>query len=402
MANNKLDADVIIVGAGPVGLCLANLLGRSGVSTIILEAEDAVEEDLRASTFHPPTLDMLEQLDATSKLLQQGLVCPHWQIRWHPYGTRAVFDLSILSDVTNHPYRLQVEQWKLSKTLEAMALADAAIDLRFSAPVSDVVQSDKSAEVHFESGGRRETLRARYIIGCDGSRSAVRKSADLSFEGITYPETTLLATTQFPFEDHLEGLSNVTYCWKEGGQFSLLKVPGRWRVSIYPREDIPVEDQITPEALEQSFQEIVPRSEPYEIAEQRPYRVHMRIVPCYRRGNILLAGDAAHLNAPSGGMGLNGGLHDAFELAPALIAVLRNGEDDKRLDLYDRRRRPIARDEVIAQADRNRARMRERDPERRKELMAELQATAADKEKLRAFLMRSSMIDGLNKAARIQ
>lgn len=401
-AINKLDAEVIIVGAGPVGLCLAGLLGQAGIAVIILEAAGKIDEDLRASTFHPPTLDFLEQLGATKALLEQGLICPDWQIRWHPFGDRAVFDLSVLSDATRHPYRLQVEQWKLSKILEKIVLASPTLDLRFSSPVTEVSQDESFAEVHYNNRGQPSRLRARYVIGCDGARSIVRKSADLAFEGVTYPETTLLATTQFPFEEHLEGLSNVTYCWKEGGQFSLLKVPGRWRVSIYPREDISVEDQIAPAALEKSFQEIVAREQPYEIGEQRPYRVHMRIVPSYRNHNILLAGDAAHLNAPAGGMGLNGGLHDAFELAPALCAVLRDGVTDQRLDLYDRRRRPIARDEVIAQADRNRARMRERDPVRRRELMNELQATAADKDKLRTMLMRSSMIDGLRRAEKIQ
>lgn len=400
--SKSLDAEVLIVGGGPVGLCLAGLLGQAGIAAIVLEAGDAIEQDLRASTFHPPTMDFLEQLDATQPLLEQGLICPNWQIRWHPYGDRAVFDLSVLSDVTKHPYRLQVEQWKLSKVLEAKVLSLPQLDLRFASPVEEVRQHDDFAEVRFAEGSGHRSLRAHYVIGCDGARSVVRKSADLPFEGVTYPETTLLATTTFPFEEHLEGLSNVTYCWKEGGQFSLLKVPGRWRVSIYPREDIPVEDQITPEALEKSFQEIVARDESYQIGEQRPYRVHMRIVPSYRHHRILLAGDAAHLNAPAGGMGLNGGLHDAFELAAALRAVIREGASDKRLDLYDRRRRPVARDEVIAQADRNRARMRERDPQRRRELMNELQATAADRDKLRAMLMRSSMIDGLRRAARFQ
>ncbi len=398
----KRDAEVIIVGGGPVGLCLASLLGQAGIFVIVLEAAAAIDQDLRASTFHPPTMDKLEQIGATKDLLEQGLVCPDWQIRWHPFGDRAVFDLSILSDVTRHPYRLQVEQWKLSKILERIVVASRSVQLRFSSPVTAVDQNEEFVDVTFEDKGQPKTLRAAYVIGCDGARSVVRKSADLAFEGLTYPETTLLATTTFPFEEHLEGLSNVTYCWKEGGQFSLLKVPGRWRVSIYPREDVPIEDQISPEALEKSFQEIVARNEAYQIGEQRPYRVHMRIVPSYRRHRILLAGDAAHLNAPAGGMGLNGGLHDAFELAPALIDVLNNGQDIRRLDLYDRRRRPVARDEVIAQADRNRARMRERDPERRRELMAELQAIAADKDKLRAFLMRSSMIDGLRKAEKIQ
>ncbi len=399
MAGADRDAEVIVVGAGPVGLCLSVLLAERGISVIVLEANDAIEEDLRASTFHPPTMDMLDGIGVTPVLLDQGLICPNWQVRWHPKGERAVFDLSILSDITRHPYRLQVEQWKLSKTLLELAQKSPHIDLRFSTAATNVYQTDGDAEVETDKDEKR--LRARYVVGCDGSRSVVRNAVDLPFEGVTYPETTLLATTTFPFEEHLEGLSNVTYCWKDGGQFSLLKVPGRWRASIYPREDISIEDQMTPEALEASFQEIVPKPEPYEINDQRPYRVHMRIVPSYRVGRVFVAGDAAHLNAPAGGMGLNGGIHDAFELSRTLIAVLRDNAGDDHLDLYDRRRRPVARDDVIAQADRNRARMRERDPVRRRELLDELQSIAADSEKLRTFLTRSSMIDGLNRAAAI-
>jgi 3-(3-hydroxy-phenyl)propionate hydroxylase len=156
---------------------------------------------------------------------------------------------------------------------------------------------------------------------------------------------------------------------------------------------------MTPAALEASLQDIVPRPKAYEIAEQRPYRVHMRIAPSFRQGNVLIAGDSAHLNAPAGGMGLNGGIHDAFELAEALHDVLRKDVPDGRLDVYDRRRRTVAREDVIAQADRNRARMRERDPARRRAMLSDLQAVTTDREKLHAYLMRSSMIEGLRRAA---
>jgi 3-(3-hydroxy-phenyl)propionate hydroxylase len=125
------------------------------------------------------------------------------------------------------------------------------------------------------------------------------------------------------------------------------------------------------------------------------------MAPTYRAGRMMLAGDAAHLNTPAGGMGLNGGIHDAFELAAALIDVLRHGASETRLDAYDRRRRPIAREDILAQADRNRARMRERDPARRRELLRDLQATAADSDRLRTFLRRSSMLEGLARSAAI-
>jgi 3-(3-hydroxy-phenyl)propionate hydroxylase len=394
------DADVIISGGGPVGLCLALLLAEQQIPVSVIEAEPDIVRDLRASTFHPPTLDMLEPLGITATLLERGLPCPTWQIRLHPSGDRAVFDLAVLAGDTRHPYRLQCEQWKLSEALLAKLQRSPFAEVRFASRVEAATDHGDHVSVEIESeGGRRETLRARYAIGCDGARSAIRRSMGLPFEGLTYPETTLLVTTLFPFQQHLEGISNVSYCWKENGNFSLLRVPGRWRVSIYPDENIPIDDQMTPEALDASLQIIVPRQVPYDIAEQRPYRVHMRMVDTYRRGCMLLAGDAAHLNTPAGGMGLNGGIHDAFELAAALIDVLRNSAPEDRLDVYDRRRRPVAREDILAQADRNRARMRERDPERRRATLKELQAIIADREKHRAFLRRSSMLEGLARSA---
>ena len=395
------DAEVIVAGGGPVGLCVALLLAEQRIPVTVVEAEPAIVRDLRASTFHPPTLDMLEPLGITASLLERGLLCPHWQIRLHPSGDRAVFDLSVLDGETRHPYRLQCEQWKLSEALLDKLRQSPHAQVRFASKVEAAEDAGDHVRVEIEADGKRETLRGRYVVGADGARSTVRRSMGLPFEGMTYPETTLLVTTLFPFEEHLDGISNVSYCWKENGNFSLLKVPGRWRVSIYPDEHIPIDDQMTPEALDASLQIIVPRNVTYDIAEQRPYRVHMRMVPTYRQGRMLLAGDAAHLNTPAGGMGLNGGIHDAFELAAALIDVLRHGAADARLDAYDRRRRPIAREDILAQADRNRARMRERDPARRRELLGELQATANDREKLRTFLRRSSMLEGLAKSAAI-
>ena len=135
--------------------------------------------------------------------------------------------------------------------------------------------------------------------------------------------------------------------------------------------------------------------------EKRPYRVHKRIAPHYYRGRVALAGDAAHLNSPSGGMGLNGGLHDAFELVAALRDMRAGAPLAERLDLYERRRRPVALEQIIAQADANRARMREKDPAKRREILANLQAIAADRARQEAHLLRTSMIAGLRQAAAV-
>jgi 3-(3-hydroxy-phenyl)propionate hydroxylase len=395
------DTPIAIVGAGPVGLVLALRLGTLGVPSVVLEAEPDISEELRASTFHPPTLDMLDTLGLAAPLIAQGLVTPSWQIRRHEDGARAVFDLSVLKDDTGHPYRLQAEQWKLSRLI--LPRLSGLAEVRFDARVEAVAQDADGVTLTLATG---ETLRAPYAVGCDGARSAVRKAMGLGFSGDTYPETTILATTPFPFHEAMEGLSNVNYVWTGhpafSGTFSLLRVPGKWRASLHTAPGEAVEEALRPEAIERKLQAIHPKPTPYEVPDLRPYRIHQRIVPDYRRGRLLLAGDAAHLNSPSGGMGMNGGIHDAMELAAHLAPVWRGEADAALLDRYTRRRQPVAEREILAQADRNRARMREADPARRAAMLADLQALAADPARLRDHLLRSSMIAGLRAAAEVE
>ena len=391
---------VIIVGAGPVGLTAALLLQRRGVPFIVLEASHDLPDDLRASTFHPPTLDMLDSLGIAAPLIAQGLVSPTWQIRMHATGERALFDLATIADSTDHPYRLQCEQSKLCRILRDRIVADGG-DIRMGLAAEAVEQDGEGVTVTARNAaGETERFTGAFLIGADGSRSVVRRALGFAFEGKTYPETTILATTLFPFEEHLPGLSNVNYVWKEGGTFSLLRLPSVWRCSLYPDGEETIEQALEPASIARKLQEIVPSPDGHAVQEIRPYRIHMRIVDDYRAGRVLLAGDAAHVNSPSGGMGMNGGIHDAFELVATLGDVLGGAPIDH-LDRYTRRRRPIAEAEILTQADRNRARMQERDPERRRDMLTALQRTADDPVAAREHLLRSSMITGLRRAAEI-
>ena len=389
--------DVIVAGAGPVGLVCALKLARAGVDVLLLEAEPQLNEELRASTFHPPTLDMLEEFGVTPGLIRQGLVTPSWQVRMHETGERAEFDLSILKGHTGHPYRLQCEQWKLSRMLVSLYPAE----LWFGARAVELAQTEDAVRLTLEQDGEPMELECSYLVGADGARSAVRKALGLGFEGITFPETTLLATTHFDFATHLQGLSGVNYCWAAAGTFSLLRLPGEWRVSLYPDEGESVEAALEESAIERKLQRIVSRPQRYEVLQKRPYRIHQRVADRYRAGRVLLAGDAAHVNSPSGGMGMNGGIHDAFNLAGKLIRVLRGEAAAELLDLYERQRRPVALEQILAQSGRNRARMQERDPQKRLAALRELQAIAADRSRALRHLLRTSMIEGLRQAEEI-
>ena len=397
----QYDNRVVIIGGGPVGMTLAYRLHQFGIPSLLLDRNLTPPEDLRASTFHPPTLDLLDLYGLAAPLVEQGLKAPHWQIRIHETHENATFDLGLIADKTNHPYRLQCEQFRLCRLLADRLINSPYAEIRTGADVTSVAQDDNGITVRGTLHDGTEFVETgRFLVGADGASSTVRKAMNLTFEGVTYPETTVLATTTFPFHEHLPELSNVNYVWREGGTFSLLRLKDKWRCSLYPEENETIEDACRPEVVERKLQAIMPRSEPYEDIDLRPYRVHMRIVDNYRQGRFVLAGDAAHINSPSGGMGMNGGVHDAYNLSATLQEIWRGGSLAL-LDRYTRQRLPIARDEILAQADKNRSRMQERQWDRRRAMFSDLQATARDPEKARQHLLKSSMILGLERSLEI-
>ena len=385
---------VVIVGGGPVGLTLAWRLSEAGVPVKLFEADDAISDQLRASTFHPPTLDMLAASGITEILHKAGQITPTWQIRMHSTSQRAEFDLAVLKDDTDYPWRLQCRQAVLSRALYDRLPEGVC---HFSHPVTEIREDGQGVIV---SAGGQE-IRGALVVGCDGARSLVREAMGVGFEGKTYPETTLLVTTRFPFEDHLDGLSGVNYIWKDDGTFSLLRLPDVWRISLHPKAGQSVEQAMEDGAIRAAVTEIIGPEAfadgQLEIIEKRIYRIHRRVATDYVKGRLLLAGDAAHLNSPKGGMGMNGGIHDAFCLAEKITA-LANGADLSVLDQYERQRQPIARDDIGGQADQNRARMMDKSAAEKQAHLKELQAIASDSARARAFLLRSSMIEGLRRA----
>ena len=393
---------VIVVGAGPVGLVAAMLLAQARIPVTVIEAEDSISDDLRASTFHPPTLDMLDPFGVTEQLLHQGLTCPTWQIRMFETAERAVFDMSVLSDVTAHPYRLQCEQARLCQIIHDKLVKDGNVDFRFGQRVTGLAQDDDGITLEVQSAGTdsKDEIRGRYVIAADGASSIIRELLGLEFDGKTYPETTVLASTSFPFHEHLEDLSNVNYCWSPTGNFSLLRLKGFWRCSLYYNPELSMEEAASDERVQGQLRQIMPGFEDFEILDRRPYRVHQRIIKKYNHGRVLMAGDSAHLNSPSGGMGMNGGIHDAFNLVEKLTAVC-NGGDQGLFDLYTRQRQPVAFNQILVQADKNRKRMAEKDPARREELLKDLQAITADRDRMYDYLYRSSMFSGLDEAKTI-
>jgi len=390
---------VIIVGAGPVGLVAASCLALEGVPLVVVEESADVMQDLRASTFHPPTLDFLARLGVTSTLIEMGLICPLWQFRDRQKGAIATFDLGVLRDETAFPYRVQCEQWKLTTLLRDRLAKNTDIELRYGLRATSVEQDANSVTLHVESSdGRKEQLSARYLIGADGARSVIRSSLGVPFEGLTIPELYLSLSTSYQFHVAMPDLANVAYISDPDEWLTLLRTPTLWRVLLPTDPDEPEAEMMAPARVEERLQTVVQTSRPYEVIHKTRYRVHERVAERFVDGRVMLAGDAAHLNNPLGGMGMNGGIHDAVNIAEKLAAVWR-GADPALLGRYERQRRKVAIESVQAQAMRNRQILNERDPARRQAYYDEMKATADDPMRHKQYVMRSSMIQSVRDAA---
>ena len=203
---------VIIVGAGPVGLVTASLLVEQGIPVVLVEASKELPHDLRASTFHPPTLDMLERFGVVDTMIEQGLICPTWQFRDRKEGVVAEFELSYLKSDTHHPYRLQCEQWRLGELLYAALKTNPLATLRFSSEAIAARQNSIGVEVDLKNGsGGIETLGGSFLVGADGISSVVRKAMGIGFDGFTIPEIFLTISTTFDFRQAMPDIANIAY-----------------------------------------------------------------------------------------------------------------------------------------------------------------------------------------------
>lgn len=392
---------VLIAGAGPVGCSAALYLAQRGIPVTLVEAGAVLPEDLRASTFHPPTLDMLDDLGVVDKLLEQGIVCPEWQYRDTREGVIANWDIGVLKDDTRHPYRVQCEQYKLTRIIVAELAKMDNVDVRFRVRATGTSQDEHGVTLNVDGPDGPEDLKGKYLIAADGASSVIRISQGIGFPGLTFPELWLCTSTEFKFEAHFENLAPIAYIADPEFWFVFVRVPGLWRLLLPSRVGETAESLVTDETVQDRMHQVCPKTGDYDTYHRTAYSVHQRVAETYRKGRIFLAGDAAHINNPLGGMGMNGGIHDAVNLSEKLVRVWNGEADDRELDRYDAQRRPIAVDYVQKTTIRNKQMLEETDPDIRKAKHDEMRAMVADPVKAREYLLQSSMITTLREAENI-
>jgi 3-(3-hydroxy-phenyl)propionate hydroxylase len=395
---------VLIAGGGPVGCITALALARQGIPVHLFEAEARVNDSPRAATTHAATLEMLAELGLVEEVIRRGLIEPKFRI-WDRASREVIveFDFGVLASDTRFPYVVQCEQHKLANMAIERLRGFAHVSVDFSARVTSLQQLDDRVEAVVEGGSGARRISGSYLIGADGGRSTVRKALDIAFEGYTHPERFLVLTTPFSFDVEYAACSR-NYFSDPEEWCALFKVTGDdgaglWRV-LFPTRIEETDAQALDEAAVQArLQRFFPKLGPYPVVHRNLYNVHQRVAASFGQGRAFLAGDAAHVNNPLGGLGLNFGIHDAVELSTLLGRVLRREAPAQILEQYDRFRRPLNVEYVQQQTIANKKRLEEKDPALRAESNAALRKTAADPAAHRAYLLRASLIDSVRKRA---
>ena len=379
--------NVIVVGAGPVGTVAALACARFGLNVVLLEEKSRIDDSPRASTTQPPTLEILAELGLIDEYLRVGLVSRTFQF-WDRPSRRLVaeFDFERLKGETAYPFVVQTEQHKLANMAIAELRKRGNAEVRMGSRVIGLEQDAKQVIIKTQD----EALAADYVIGADGGRSTIRKSLEIEFEGYTWPERFLVITTKFDFQAAL-GCCLRNYMADPEEWTNLFKVAGddlkgRWRAVYNTREDETDDEALSDKAVRARLSRVHVPERSRDYLHLNLYAVHQRVAKSFRKGRVFLCGDAAHVNNPIGGLGLNSGIHEAWDLANLLK------EKNSDLDSYERRRRPLNIKYVQEQTIANKKRLEEKEPAARERRFRELKEMADDPQRHKAFLMRASLL----------
>ncbi|MBJ93956.1 MAG: FAD-binding protein [Rickettsiales bacterium] len=383
---------VLIVGAGPVGLSLALALTRSGVQVCVFEAEEDLSPEMRASTIHAPTLEMFEEWGVVEQVLAAGAITDRVQYWERSTRTRiAEYSFSLLADDTPYPFRLQCPQNIVTRVLRAELEQLPGCSLYFGHRAKGLKDLGDKVQLEVSSADRDISFTGSYLVGCDGSRSIVRKSLEIPLSGKTYEDRFLLVGTNIDFSEAFPGMGPVAYIYDPEEWAILLQLPTLTRTvfRVKPEED---EELITAEdSLKRRLWRLLGSEVDFRIEMSRIYRVHQRVAERFRQGRVVLAGDAAHLNNPAGGMGLNSGIHDAYLLAQTLLRIFA-GEPESLLDQYSEDRRKLALGLIQSVSDRNYNDLIIADWEGRQKRNDKMRAASLDDETARQYLLDATLL----------
>ena len=350
-----MDASVIVVGAGPVGLALAINLGRAGIKTILLERNPEPQFLPKMERCNARSMEMFRRIGLSKKIRDAGLRadCPmdvfvvedltkpalleekHPSIQTFEGKIKECKDLSMPLE----PYQL-ISQYTLEPLLKAEADALQSVEVLFGHEFMEFSQSDDGVSVRFkDSDGQSKTLTAAYLVGCDGGSSPIRKQLGIKLRGeggiLELQQALFYCEELFERLPHGSGPGQGRHYHRADAEHTFLIMQDstkHWSLHAT------VPDA---EAMKRKFEEIVGFPVNYELLSCAPWRQNLLLADRYREGRVFLAGDSVHLVIPTGGLGMNTGVGDAFDLAWKLIGTLKGWGGPELLDSYEIERRQV-------------------------------------------------------------
>jgi 2-polyprenyl-6-methoxyphenol hydroxylase-like FAD-dependent oxidoreductase len=338
------DTDVLIVGAGPTGLALAAELNRQGVGPVIIDQKAVGATTSRACVVHARTMEVLEPLGETDKLLMLGIKVPMFRIRDRD---RALLTIDFSKIDSPYPFTLMCPQDRIEKSMDDRLQGLGGHVLR-PCRLLRFDESGNGVEAHIEHKGATRIIRAKWLVGCDGIHSTVRGGSGIEFEGGAYEQHFVLADVRMQWPLSRE---EVTLFYSPDGLVVVAPLPGDHFRIVATVDEAPEQPPLS--FMQDVLDRRGPVTNPGQIRDviwSSRFHIQHRVARQLRRGRVLLCGDAAHVHSPAGGQGMNTGIQDGVSLGETLAAVLKNG-DEGRLQSWAEKRHGVASD-VVAMTDR--------------------------------------------------
>lgn len=385
---------VLIVGAGPVGLSLALALAQQNIPVAVYEALPELSTEARASTFHPRTLEMLAEWGALNEVLQHGYKVDRMQF-WEREHRQLVaeLDYNTIATDTPYPFRLQCPQSTLTCLLKPMLDAHPCANVYMGWTFTHHKDCGTHVEAWFtRPDGIEVCVEGAFLCGADGSKSAVRKELGMTFAGMTYEDRFLLVASDVNLGTLFPDFAPVCYLFDPQEWVIVLHLPDVTRVVFRLRDD--EADTIAQDeaAVRQRMRNFIGADLSYTVQGVSIYKVHQRIAETFHTGRVVLLGDAAHINNPMGGMGMNSGIHDAYTLVPPLLHALATGEMAG-LTTWAKARRTFALQDIQSYTDKNYRDMSASETDYRTHRNEQLRHIATDPKKTREYLLKASMLE---------
>jgi len=377
-----LDADVLIVGAGPVGLLSAVALVQKGVKVIVIEADARLNDSPRAAIYFPSTLCALKELGLLEDLEQRGFRNSRLKHHVPGLGYHALLSLEVLRGVT-FDYMVHAGQDVVDEVAMEHARRQGA-QVLFEHCLIGLEQDAEAATARIATPAGERAIRASWVIGADGARSAVRRLLGVEFAGHTWGNRFVATNVYGDFSAAGYERANFICDPIYSGVVALLDREGLWRLTYQEDAALPAETFM--ERLAERYAHFLPPGMKYEIKAARPYTIHQRCATRLRMGRVCLAGDAAHATNPLGGLGLTTGVWTGLILSDLLAALVAGEADTAILDRFSDERRRVFWEVTSPGATENKRMAEEKDPEQRRRDIATVQA-AVDNPEIARLMM---------------